>query len=502
LPVAFAQSTDKKRFLGDVSHAFVSQIGEWLPGFIPGSERLGKLAREYYRAGGGYEAYLKGDSRIRATARDITKDPFLSGRNIVKQTVKYNPFRPLKELGDMFENLPRIAAYSAKMRKTGWAKTPENVRAALSDAREATVNYSRRGAKTHNLEAVAPYSNAAIQGSYRWVKRLKEQPVSAVSLMAAMAAAKIYAYERFKDDPDFQQRSKLETGVPMWKTKDGKFVTAPVDPVESYVADQVLAFYQWATGQGAPNDLGGTIQKGAEAFTPSILSGPLSAITSPGKALDFKTAAVKTAGGTVLEPGIALTTGRNFFGGDIVPRDMAEDPTQLQYDETSSAPAKWAAEHLGIDAFTFDYLSEKFGGDLAKIGLPMTSEVGKGDITGTLIDQVNQRIRVLEDPVMRNNISEDYYNRLKKVSDAKAYYDKLGTPKPSWYQSAYDSVTSVKKGSINKSVNELTAMKKDILKDTTLSASERNEQLRDVQRNINLARIQGIKLLEQLGVPK
>lgn len=502
LPTAFAQSKDKARFLGDISHALVSQLGDWLPSFIPGSERLGKLAREYYRAGGGYEAYLKGDSRIRAAARDITKDPFMSGRNIAKQAVKYNPFRPLKELGDAFENIPRIAAYSAKMRKTGWNRSAENVRSALNDGREATVNWSRRGAKTQNLESIAPYTNSAIQGTYRLVKRFREQPVSATALIASLAAAKIYAYEKFKDDQDFKQRSKFETGIPVSKNADGKFVSIPVEPSDAYIADQVLNFYRWAIGEAEPLDTKEDIQKGIESFTPSILSGPISAFTTPNRTVDLKTAAIKTAGGTIFEPGIALSTGKNYFGGDIVPRELQEDPTQLQYDETTSTPAKWAAENLGIDAFTFDYLANKFGGDLAKIGLPTTSAVGKGDVEGNLIDQVNARVRLLEDPVMRNNISEDYYNRLKKVSDAAAISGRKETPLPSWYDSAYNDVTSMKKGSINKAVSELNAMKKEILRDTKLTAEERADKVRDVQRNINLLRIQGIKRLEELGVPK
>ncbi|MUT66004.1 LPD38 domain-containing protein [Paenibacillus sp. NEAU-GSW1] len=502
LPVALAQSNDKLHFFQDISHALVSQIGDWLPSFIPGSERLGRLAREYYRAGGGYEAYLKGDSRIRAASRDITRDPILSGRNIAKQVVKYNPMRPLKELGDAMENIPRIAAYAAEMRKSGWNKTPQNVRRALDAGREATVNWSRRGAKTQGIEAVAPYTNAAIQGTYRIAKRFKEQPISASALVASIAAAKIYAYEQFKNDPDYQQRSKFEKGIPVWKNADGKFVTIPVEPSDAYIADQVLNFYKWAKDKESMPNAKENVQAGLDSFLPSVLSGPAAAFTTPGRMVDLKEAGVKTAGGTVLEPIIAATTGKNYFGGDIVPREYQDDPTQLQYDETSSAAAKWAAENLGIDAFTFDYIANKFGGDIAKIGLPLTSDVGKGDIEGNFIDQVNARIKLLEDPVMRNNISEDYYSRLEKVSDTKAISDRKDTPLPTWYQRAYDEVTSMKKGSLNKAISELNAMKKEITKDTTLTAKERADQLRDVQRNINMLRIQGIKRLEELGVPK
>ncbi|OUS72975.1 hypothetical protein B1748_23490 [Paenibacillus sp. MY03] len=503
LPVAAAQSKDKVRFLGDLSHAFVSQIADWLPNFIPGSQRLGKLARDYYRAGGGYEAYLKGDSRVRSTASDIVNHPYLSGKNVWKQAKRFNPLRVLKGFGDMTENLPRIAAYSAEMRRAGWNRSPENVRRALDAGREATVNWSRRGSKSPGIEAVAPYTNAAVQGTYRFIKRIKEQPASAAALIASTAAAKIWAYEKYKDDPDYQVRSKFDKGIPYSKTEDGKFKSIPVEPTEAFIADQILNFYKWAMDQEELPNAKESIQSGIEAFAPSIISGPAGAFTSEGQPINFgRETAAKTFGGTVLDPLIAAGTGKNYFGGDIVPREYQDDPTILQYNETTSAPGRWAAENLGIDAFTFDYLSQKFGGDIAKIGLPLTSEVGRGDIEGNLIDQVNSRLKLLEDPVMRNTISDDYYKALEKVSDAKAISDKRDTPLPNWYQTAYDEVTSMKKNSLNKAISDFNAMKKEITRDTTLSAKERADQLRDVQRNINMLRIQGIKRLEELGVPQ
>jgi hypothetical protein len=243
-------------------------------------------------------------------------------------------------------------------------------------------------------------------------------------------------------------------------------------------------------------------QSGLEAFLPSVLSGPVSAFTTEGKPVALKEAVSKTTGGTVLDPFVAAGTGKNYFGGDIVPREYQDQPTSIQYNETTSAAGKWAAEHLGIDAFTFDYLANKFGGDITKIGLPLTSEVGKGDIEGNLIDQVNARVRLLEDPVMKNNISDDYYKYAQSVSDTKAISDKKGTPLPTWYQEAYDDVTSMKKGSINKIVSDLNVKKKEITRNTMLTAKGRADQLRDVQREINMLRIQGIKRLEELGVKR
>lgn len=502
LPIALAQSKDKKRFVLDISHALVSQIADWLPGFVPGAEKMGNLARQYYRAGGGYEAYLKGDSTIRAVSSDITKDPILSGRNLWKTAKKVNPLRPLKSFGDGLENIPRISAFAAEMRKNGWKRDPESVRAAVDAGREATVNWSRRGTKGTGIEAVLPYSNAAVQGTYRLVKRFKEQPISATLLIMGIAGAKIASYEKFKDDPDYKQRSKWEKGIPISKDKNGKFITQPVEPTEAFIADQLLHFYKWSKdGEKAPGvkDL---VREGADALLPKYAAGPLSAFTTDGVPFDPKEGLNATMSGSVIEPINAAVSGKNFFGGDIVPREYQDLPTDLQYDSTTSAAGKWAAENLNIDAFTFDYLGEKFGGDIAKIGLPMTSDVGKADPAGNLWDETLTRLKLLEDPVMKNRISDDFYTRAETVTQAKAANLRKDIPLPAWYQEAYDHVTSTKKGSIASQVQSLNSSKKEVERNVQLTAKERADQLRDIQREINLLRIEGIKIMEGLGVPK
>lgn len=502
IPIAAAQSKDKKRFIADISHAAISQMADWLPSFVPGAQKVGRLAREYYRAGGGYEAYLKGDSKIRAVSSDITKDPILSVRNAIKTTRNYNPFKPLKALGDAMENIPRISAFNAEMRKNGWSRDPESVRAAVDAAREATVNWSRRGAKGAEIEAFLPYSNAAVQGTYRLVKRFKEQPVSATALILGIAGAKIAAYEKFKDDPDYQQRSRFEKGIPISKTADGKFRTMAIEPTEAYIADQILHFYKWATdGEKAPG-LKENLQEGVNSFLPKYVSGPLATFTSPGKGVDLTSGLSTTTSGSVFEPIGAAWMGKNFYGGDVVPREYQDLATELTYNETTSAAGKWAAETLGIDAFTFDYLGQKFGGDIAKIGLPMTSEVGKIDPAGNVWDETLTKLKLLEDPVMKNRISDDFFSYALTATQAKAANSKKDIPLPSWYQQAYDEVTSTKKGSISSLVSDLNTEKKEIQRSLSLSAQQRADKLRDIQRDINLLRIQGIKRMEELGVPK
>lgn len=501
-PIAFAQSKDKVRFLGDISHAMISQIADWLPEFVPGAQNLGKLAREYYRAGGGYEQYLRGDSRIRAAASDITRDPLLSGRNILKQVKKTQlGLRPFKELGDAFENIPRIAAFQAAMRKSGWVRDEATIRNALNEAREATVNWSRKGAKGQQIESVLPYSNAAVQGTYRMAKFLKEQPVSALGLMTAITGATIASYEQLKDDPDYKNRSKYAKGIVVGKRDDGKFITIPVEPTYQYIADQVLNFYKWAKDNEQLPSATESIQEGLDAYTPKYIAGPASLLTAEGNGSNrFQTGVANTLGGSSLEPLVAISTGKNYFGGDIIPKEYQSNSTAFQQNETTSAAANWAAENLGMDAFTFDYLGQKFGGDLAKVLLPMTSDVGKGDPTGNIVDETLARLQLLEDPVMKNNLSNEYYKYANKVTQAKADSSRAETPLPDWYDTVYNQVTSTKKGSVASQISELNKQKKEVQRNLSLTAKQRSEQLRNVQTQINLLRIEGIRIMEQAGV--
>lgn len=497
IPMAFAQSKDKLHFMQDISHALVSQVADWLPDFVPGVKNMSKLAREYYRAGGGYEQHLKGDSRIRATAADIKNNPIFSAANLKKQVRATGlGFRPLKELGDAFENIPRIAAFQSVMRKNGWNRSEAVVREALRDAREATVNWSRKGGKGQQIESLLPYSNAAVQGTYRMAKFMKEQPVSAMAFITGVAGATVGAYEKFKDDPDYKHRSKYAQGIPVHKTKDGKFITIPTEPAYQYIADQILNFYKWAKDNEELPNAGESIQEGLESLTPKYISGPAALLTTPGEENRWSTATSKTLGGSSLEPLVAASTGKNYFGGDIVPREYQGRSISEQKDATTSAAANWAAENLGMDAFTFDYIANKFGGDLAKVLLPMTSDVGKGDPTGNIVDETLARLKLLEDPVMSNNLSNEFYKYVDTVSRIKAD----GKEPPSWYENVYDNVTSTKKGSISKAISELNTEKKNIQRDITITAKQRSDKLRSVQTEINLLRIKGIEIMEQAGV--
>lgn len=502
LPIAITQSKDKVNFLTkDLPLAFAQQLAHWVPG-LP--ENWTSVVNRYYNAGGGYEAFLRGDSKIRATSKNLVKQPILSPVNVRKTVIRtmLSPFTASKALGDAFENIPRIAAFNNAMRRNGWKTDEDSIRRALDEAREITVNWSRKGAKGQDIEALLPYSNAAVQGSYRFFKRFKEQPISAIGLIGAITAAKIASYEKFKDDPDYQNRSTFEKGIPIGKTADGKFRTIPVEPTESFVADQLFDLYKFAKRDEQNLKTTGKerVQSAAESFLPSYLSGPVNAFTQEGRAVDIPSAINTTVGGSALEPFMAVSSGKNFFGGDIVPRDHQSLPTDLQYNETTSAPGKWAAENLGMSAFMFDYLAQKLGGDFAKIGLPMTSDVGKGDPVGNIVSEVATRLKTLEDPVMKNRISQDYYKLYDKVSEAKSRSEKTGELLPTWYEDAYNAVTAQKNGTVAKDISELNKVKKEIQTDVSLTAKQRAEKLREIQTQTNLLRLEGIEILNKLGV--
>src|SRR5690606_11231390 len=242
-------------------------------------------------------------------------------------------------------------------------------------------------------------------------------------------------------------------------TEDGKFVTIPTEPAWQYIADQVLNFYKWAKDQEDLPPVRETIQEGFDALTPKYIAGPVSTFTGD-KAVDPARGVSTTLGGSSLEPVVATATGKNYYGGDIVPREYQSNSTPFQQNETTSAAANWAAENLGMDAFTFDYLAQKFGGDLAKVTLPMTSQVGRGDPTGNIVDETLARLQLLEDPVMKNKLGDEWYKYADKVTQAKADSSKSDTELPSWYKEVYDTVTSQKDGSIAKAISELNKDKK------------------------------------------
>ncbi|MCM3130929.1 LPD38 domain-containing protein [Paenibacillus sp. MER 78] len=473
-------------------YGILSGIGDRLN--IPG---LRNLAQDFRRSGGEYSAALKGDRKLNRSITDMTRDPLLSPRGVAKgvRNVVAAPFRALEEVGNIAENAPRMAAFKQELDRLGGERTPENVRKAMDAAREVTVNFSRRGAKSRDVEALIPYNNAAVQGTYRIFRAFKENPKRTGLTIAAVAVLpKIYEYTQFADDEDYQKLPARERYRNLFisKNADGTFIKIPMEPAYNSFGQITISALQ-SLKDGDPQAFKGAADALASVWLPPVATGALQGVTQ-GTGLEGSIEGSLNA--TIAAPFVATTSNRSFTGAPIESRSLENYSPENRYDERTSSVAIQLGQVLNMSPKKIDYLIRAYGGDPARMLLPLTSEQGSGNVRNTLLKNF------IADPEFTNNLSTDFYNAKDNLN--QAYYDSRDGrgEAPEWYSDEIRKlVTSQAAGSPSKRLSDLNKEKREIGSNKSLSAKQKADRQREVQRQINEIYIDVNQQLEESGVP-
>ncbi len=461
---------------------------------VPG---LRNMAQEFRRSGGEFSASLKGDRRVNRQISDMTRYPILSPRGLAqtaRKTVE-SPFKALEAIGDIAENAPRMAAYKIEMNRLGGEKSPENVRSAMEQAREITVNFSRKGSLTRDIEAFVPYNNAAVQGTYRILRAFKENPVRTLSAIAGLSVLpKLYEYTQFADDPDYQQLPARERYrfLIVSKNPDGTFVKIPMEPAYNSFGELTIEALRAFKDQD-PTAFKGMADALANAWLPPAATGALQGITQGG---GVETSIAGAINSTVAAPFVATAANQSFTGAPIVSQGLSDRSPQYQYDERTSAIAKELGKYLNMSPMKVDYLIRSYGGDPARLLLPLTSDVGAGNIRNTLLKNF------IVDPQVTTTLSDDFYTARENMTRAYRDNQEAGAPLPSWYNDELrKQITSTARGSISKQISDYRTKIKEVSADKSLSATEKTRQLRELRQQMNKIYVDINQRLEEAGVP-
>lgn len=461
---------------------------------IPG---LRNMAQEFRRSGGEFSAALKGDRRVNRQISDMTRYPILSPKGLAqtaRRTVA-SPFKLLESIGDIAENAPRMAAYKIEMNRLGGERTPENVRRAMEQAREITVNFSRKGSLTRDIESFVPYNNAAVQGTYRILRAFKQNPVKTMIAIAGLSVLpKLYEYTQFADDPDYQQLPARERYrfLIVSKNPDGTFVKIPMEPAYNSFGELTIEALRAFKDQD-PTAFKGMADALANAWLPPAVTGALQGVTQGG---GVETSIAGAINSTVAAPFVAVTANQSFTGAPIVSQGLSDRSPQYQYDERTSSIAKELGKYLKMSPMKVDYLIRAYGGDPARLLLPLTSDVGAGNVRNTLLKNF------IVDPQVTNTLQDDFYTAKENLTRAYRDNQEVGAELPSWYSDELRKlVTSTAKGSISKQISEYRTKIKEVSADNSLSATEKTRQLRDLRQEMNKIFIDINQRLEEAGVP-
>jgi hypothetical protein len=115
-----------------------------------------------------------------------------------------------------------------------------------------------------------------------------------------------------------------------------------------------------------------------------------------------------------------VAANKSFSGTPIIPGYQEKLSPELQYDESTSAPAKMIGGALGVSPKKIDYLTRSYTGVVGQLGIPATS--GNGGLGESLSRNL------LSDSLYSTDILTNFYNDKAKLDTASADYDATGKP--------------------------------------------------------------------------
>ena len=252
---------DAVRTLRNEPQSFKS-IFEWLRGVDTPGARL----YEQMRLDGGTTGGLA------LSTREQLADSFKN----IEQEIRSNGFRKvgtrvlrgLDDYNQLFEDSTRLSAYMTAINK-GFSRE----KAALL-AKEVSLDFNQLGTMGPVVNALYMFSNASIQGSYRMLKAMKENPKMAAAITIGIGSS-VFAINIWNDRTVPGWRNKVtdwdraSSFVIMLPSENDKvnYITIPISWALRPIITSINQAYDLATGQ--TEDIGGAF----EGIVTSVLEG-------------------------------------------------------------------------------------------------------------------------------------------------------------------------------------------------------------------------------------
>ncbi len=397
--------------------------------------------------GGGMsaEGFTEVEKRLASTLKDAKRNPVQKAFGAMGDLISW--------LNACAEYNTRVAVFSA-LREQG-----VGVEDAVSYARDATVNFNRKGFLTPYINAAYMFSNASIQGLGRALKPLREHPKRAAGTLGALfLLGMIQGFiDNFvgRDDDDKEKEKEGEEPKPQATGLSN------VRNLSEYSKQSEVAFPMGKTGLmlkarvrnpfALPIYLGRksaeyiTGQTSAKKAVSDLASAVGGFVTEPvgGNGLGSVSEALQTLAPTMIDPFVQWATGTDFAGTPRVKRNYSDyKPDSFNGRNATPAPYKWLAQSLnslsGGNEFrkgALDTAPENWqllvetalGGVLTDIGRTISAAQDAWQIAkGEKPDQVMRDIPFVRDWITNYpDVKNRYYETLKEYEADKAEYKGL-----------------------------------------------------------------------------
>jgi hypothetical protein len=304
------------------------------------------------------------------------------------------PLRVIEWFNNLTEQSPRISEFNYVLEKTG------SVEKALYAANNVTVNFSRGGDISKQMEPFVPYLNASIQGLDKFVQSF-----------------------RFDKDPKGAALRMVKGGVAVTLPQIASYLICMADDDEAYKALSQRtkdSSYVFPKGDG-------TYWKIPKSREIGVLFGSLFERALTGNFKGF-TGTVAT-NFTPVDPftsNIAsafvynLPANKDFAGRTIVPQSLQGYSPRNQYDDNTSEIAKTLGNLANLSPKQIDYIIRSYTGVVGQLLLPATT---KRAGAGTAVERLTTGA-FTADPAFSSQVVSDFYERLDDLEKAKHDYNR------------------------------------------------------------------------------
>lgn len=404
----------------------------------------GDFYKLYLANGGSYETYFNyGEGYNKLPTKRGNLDP----RKILDK---------ISQINQSIEMTPRLAEFISSL------EAGESIETAMYNAQEITTNFKRGGDWTKNLDANGvTFLNAGVQGALKQVRNFQEaksQGIKGITNLAvkwSIAGITPYILSQliWGDDDDYEELSDYVKNnyYILWKNSDGTFVRIPKGRVMSVI--QNLFKQPLDALKGEKID----VKEFVELLQNQVLP------SDPTES-------------NIISPLLDVAQNKTWYGGDLVPQRLQSLPEEEQYDESTDSISIWLGQTLGISPIKINYILDQYSGAIGDMILPTLTLEAENDSNSFMSNLLAP---------MKDKFTTDSVMNNQNISDLYDLDDELTKKSKSSNASTEDILKSKYINSIQTEMNKLTAEKRTIQNDTTLTNNEKYKQVKEIQKQIN-----------------
>jgi len=411
----YSENKNPVEIIGGVARSYVQKLKSYT-----GSGKTDPLYLEFLAMGGG------GHSSLLTADRDLAERAM--DKLLAYNSGKYkNPLDWIETVSDVIEGGPRFAYY--KIRRNA-GLSPEQ---AFYESGEITTNFRRSGLVGRDINKVAPFFNASVQGLDRFARWIVAEDIpkegrkkaiagrwSAYILTGIILAAIQVLSARQRDEEGYERLSAYAKNS-FWNIPLGNnnffaipkpreiaaFSSTMERVIETYLMnnpDAFKGFDDYLINQFMPPIASGIVQAGT-SFVQGDSAGASEGVSS--FMSDFG----------ILGTFAGMVANKDFRGVPIVSQSMQRLEPRAQFDNRTSMIAKAVGDALNISPKMIDYFLNSTLGGIQKVNVALFP-VGAANRDKTL----GVKNTYLKNSLYSTDVINDFYDAKDKADKLKSTY--------------------------------------------------------------------------------